>query len=247
MYMFLNKMSFFVIIVASFDQPVYLDLIKFRKEQLKKYNIPHAFVYDTDPPSGFVCDGNDHIFKRPSVPEQIDVIHPEYNPHMILKFLKTLHVIPIHMYDYFIRVNLSTFINFSLLRANLLVAPRANYTAGYNICVSLPDWCVSSRPSDVINFISGACMIFSRDIIEYFKSLSFGNPLFYTHNDDVILSHLIKQKGIDIHHMDMYPVENDMPILDMNCIIYRIKHHYDRYKDIGVWKQLLKKIDGLDV
>uniref|UniRef100_A0A6C0KCF2 Glycosyltransferase n=1 Tax=viral metagenome TaxID=1070528 RepID=A0A6C0KCF2_9ZZZZ len=238
--------TLFVIIIASFDKPVYFDFIKFRKLQLKQYNIPHLFVYDTEPPEDFVCDSNDFIFKRSEPNLNVNTIHPEYNPHMIVKFLRALHVIP-STYDYVVRVNLSTFINFPLLCNTLRNSPRVKYAGGHNICVCLPDWCFSLRPTDVIDFMSGTFMVFSKDVIEYFKTLPFDSLMYHTHNDDVIISHLTKKNGILITHIDMC-YSNDSSPIDSSYIIYRVRHENDReIKDTTTWKKLLGIIDYIDI
>ena len=236
----------FVIVIASFDKPIYVEFIKFRKLQFKQYGIPHLFVYDTEPADNFVCDDHDFIFKRYPVSEYLDIVHPEYNPHMILKFLHALHRIPTR-YDYVIRVNLSTFINFPLMLNHLSSSPRTAYAAGRNVCIALPDWCLSNRPDDVIDFISGTCMIFSQDVVDLLKTISLGSPLLYTHNDDVILSHFIKKHGIPFYHMDMYCIENDKtPLPTQPVMMIRIKHENNReHLDVMCWKKLLE-LDGIN-
>ena len=242
-------MSLFVIVIASFEQPVYLEMIKYRKLQLNQYKVPYLFVYDTEPPFGFVCDEHDIILKKSCVPYYIDVIHPELNPHMILKFLKAVHFITIS-YDYLVRVNLSTFVNFPSLLNMLSYSPKTKFAAGFNICISLPDWCLAKNPKDEIDFISGTFMLFSKDVIDYFKSIpcdSEPHPLVYTHNDDVILSYFAKEYGVRIQHIPMF-VTNINEQIDLSYLIYRIRHKTEReVNDIGVWKKLLRAFDTIDV
>ena len=115
----------FVFVIASLENPYYLEMVKLRKFQLKKYFIDYIYLFDDRKDSFYTPEENrDLFFKKP-----IESNH--LNPHMILKFLKGIALIDENKYDFILRVNLSTFINFPLLYSKLNDLPEKKLFAGH--------------------------------------------------------------------------------------------------------------------
>ena len=233
----MNFDDIFIFVIASFGDTIYDELIRMRKLQFKKYNIPHMFLYDTVPPENTILDESDIVFQRPSLTHTVNV-HPELNPHMTMKFIDGLHRIDERKYKYVVRVNVSTFIDFQELLTMLSKDMYPiKFAAGYLMCIDIPDWSIDH--TDPYEFISGTCMIFSSDVIEFLKTMKLDDPLYYTHNDDVIISYLVKKYCNSLAHINMSWSDED------KCCLYRIKNDYDRSDDIKKWSSLLNSIDSI--
>ena len=82
-------------------------------------------------------------------------------------------------------------------------------------------------------------MIFSNDTITFLKTKSFDDPLYCTHNDDVILSYMVKDYCESLTNIHMsWSIHH-------KGFLYRIKDDHDRTKDIEYWKMLLHSVDSL--
>jgi len=233
----MNFDNIFIFVIASFGNPIYDELIRMRKLQFKKYNIAHMFLYDTLPPEKTILDKSDIVFSREPLTHKV-LCHPELNPHMTMKFLRGLQLIDENKYTYILRVNISTFINLQSL-LDLLSTKHTRHFAGGNImCHQIYDWSIS--PVIPFEFISGTCMIFSTDVIQYLKTLPLDDPVYYTHNDDVIISYIVKN-----YCKSLTNIQYTWSIHEASCL-YRIKDDFDRTNDIKKWRYLLKSIDSID-
>ena len=232
----MNFDDIFVFVIANFGNTVYDEMIRMLKLQFKKYNISHMFLYDSVPPPGnTVLDKSDIIFSKPTLTHNTQ---SELNPYMIMKFLAGLHLINENKYKYIIRVNVSTFIDFQQLISVLSNdIPLTKFAGGHLMCFNIPDWSIDHV--DPYEFISGTCMIFSKDVIEFLKTKKLDDPLYYTHNDDVIISYLVKTYCDSISKISMSWSDGD------KCCLYRIKYEDDRNKDIVKWASLLNSIDSI--
>ena len=262
----------FIFVIASFGDPVYTDLIKLRKLQLKKYNIPHYFLFDENPPSHYVFDNNDifieketntkYEIKIPSF-EKKDMMTPtefcewstyilrrqnaHMNPFMIQRFLKGLKLIDETQYDYIIRVNISTFININNLMKEIESYPKTKFATAHLIKQKLPDWNIYNNTELVL--FSGTCIICTSDTISYLKTIDINSEILSCHNDDTVLSHLLHQYISSYKSLHACFLETNMVCDDKNLDspIFRIKNNIDRHYDILHWIYLLKKIDNIDV
>ncbi len=218
-----------------------------RKAQLAKLGIPYMFIYDDATPPEYPFD--------PQTDVCIPKIQPPYpvtnelnsrpnalNPHMVLKFLKALQRIDDSQYDYIFRVNLSTFIHFDVLATILQGAPRTKYAAGYTMTFPIANW--RPNPVEPTQFISGTCMIFSKDVVSMLKTIEYDYYILYEHNDDVVLSYIVKVYTNTLHHLPMVFLENDhRPSIQeiKSNALFRVKHYADRYRDVETWKCLLRE------
>lgn len=232
--------NIFVIVIASFDNPYFIDFIKIRKLQFKAQNIPHCFVFEGDCPGTYERDIHD-IFV-PKVKSKFNTKNEQYL-NMTLKFLKTLQLVDEQQYDYIVRVNISTYLNMNLLSKKLESEPRTNYIGGNTLEFPLSDW--SIQPTGNVKFVSGTCMIFSKDIIYKLKQIHYDNPDLETHTDDVVLSYLAKKEGANITHHKMNVIKWNMPTKEelSRDYIYRCKHFSSdpemRRDDVLKWIFLL--------
>jgi FkbM family methyltransferase len=137
-------------------------------------------------------------------------------------------------------VNASTFIHINNLLSMLRDAPRTNYAAGHIMTRPIPDF--SLNPHGENSFLSGVAMIFSRDVAEWFQSKRTDEHIFFEHNDDVVLSWMLREKGIPLVDCPWVLVTGDkMPTAeDIGGLwLIRVKHEFDRSKDINMWLNLI--------
>ncbi len=237
----------FVCVIGSFELPWYREFIRMRKEQLKMLNIPYMFIYDDTVPDNYKFDETTDVCIPKIAPpypvtNELNSRPNALNPHMILKFLKALQRIDERNYDYIVRVNLSTFINFRCLQGILQDAPRTKYAGGYTLSFPISDW--QPNPVDPIQFLSGTCMIFSKDVISMLKTIEYDYYVLYEHNDDVVLSYLVNIYTQYFYHLPMIFLENDRYPTQYEIqthALFRIKHYLDRSHDIELWKYLCRQ------
>lgn len=233
-----------IICIASFNEPHFEELIRLRKLQYKKYNIPLYVVYDEIPPDTYIPDDQDIYIPKWTCSQK--AFNSPLNPFMIQRFLQTSMYIDLDQYEYIVRVNISTYIHIHNLLTALQSFPRTQFCGGHLVNIHLTDWSFYTGNSTEI--VSGTCMIFSQDVYKYVLTLDLDDPLCYSHNDDVILSHYTKQYVKQFHYIPMKFLETDVlcSVEDMrNYCLFRIKHYKDRKCDIIHWKNLLCLIDGI--
>jgi hypothetical protein len=229
-------MKIFVFVIASFEESCYFDMIAMRKLQLEKHKIPHLFIFN-EKHELYKSNENDLFLKKPY---HDNIPNPHLNPHMLLKFINGIQNFNENEYDYILRVNVSTFINFNQLSCLESLA-KTKLLAGHMMKFLLSDWDIyNTKP---IKFVAGTCMIFSPDVIGYLKTIELNNPLLYKHNDDTVLSHLVFQYTSHLTPINMLFIEHSShrydDILYKNNFLVRIKHHDDRNLDVKMWNHLL--------
>ena len=221
-----KSIKYFVFIVGSFEVPEYIDFVHLRKIQLEKYNIPYAFLFCGHPPSDFEVDPeHDFFFPKDT---------PEMNPRMFLKFYHALESIDEDSYDFIVRLNLSTFINFPLLNKKLEELPKKGVFAGD---------CTNETP-DI--GMMGTCMIFSPDVIKLLKSVDiYNDSSMNNENDDFYISKILRYNNIKPINIPQAWV--DQPSYNgkfVDFMAVRCKQN-NRSDDVKVWKYLMAKIDKI--
>ena len=133
----------FVFVLASFEADSYFHFIQMRKEIFSKYNIPHMFLFENEPPSYYACDSNDYVLDREKFAfDPTITLIPGFHPLMIVKFLKGLQKIDFSKYDFILRINLSTYINFPAtlkILSESLVHPsklKLNFFVIFESCIN---------------------------------------------------------------------------------------------------------------
>lgn len=243
---YLSRKVLFVVI-GSFNVPIYRDLVKFRKLLFKKYGLKNYFLFDGPQPDDYIADEEDIFIEKTKVPSHISklmtVPNPQINPHMTLKFLKFINKMNFDNYDFVVRLNLSTYVNFEKFNNRLYHLNKTKTLAGHTMGTHL------EIPFYTPTMVSGTCMVFSIDCIEYLKLFDENNPLVYMHNDDVVLSHISRHYISSFTHLDMLFIEDNLHLHNTNILnhfLIRIKNS-DRNKDVEMWKYLMKNIDRIDV
>ena len=252
-------------IIASFDKPIYLESIRFKKKQLAKYGIPHFFVFDDLPPPEYKFDEHDLFFEKDPVnppfhyfPNQFFVVNaakryiPKQNPHMIRKFLKALNYINENEYDFIVRTNLSTFINIPKLCKELDEYSKEKCMVLAPIVkLHLEDWDIYSKESNnKLHLFSGTCIMITPDLISILKMIDLNLPLLYKHCDDTVLSHILNKITKKTHDYFLMACNDPKTTLAddyhfENVTLFRIFNDTDRQIDLIHWRHLLKHIDGI--
>jgi hypothetical protein len=242
-----KQLKLFIFVIGSFEQPCYKTLLEMRKKQLEKYGIPYLILLDGVLPKRYILGEREKYIEKDN---SFDT--KQMNPHMIQKFLKGLMEFDETNYDYILRVNISTFLNIPLLLNLLEKQPRIKFAGGSLLIqryhfphehILLERFPENRKGS--FEMISGTCMIFSKDVINYLKTLPIESKLYESAFDDVILSFLVKEYCNVFTNIPMtFHVGNRVIGIKYGFPLYRVKH-YDRKNDIIVWKNLLERIDGI--
>ena len=208
-------------------------MIKMRKLQLKQYNLPNYFLFDEPSDDYHESDECDLFFSKPRVEDYPAGGNPSCVAIYAVKVLKALQRINEDQYDFILRFNVSTFINFrKLVFEDLQRLPKTKLVAG--------------PPLDVFKkYILGTCMIWSSDVIKFLKSKSILDPAFYQTNDDSDLSLVSKSFTGTYNFLDQshYSAFEITPGYE-NFSTVRIKNT-KRDKDVLVWQDLLSKVDKI--
>ena len=235
-----------IFVIASFENPAYIDFIKMRKLQFQKYNIPHAFVYDGPNHELFQDPVTDIFYEKPPPPENI--VHPHLNPHMIMKFMKAVRGVNVSNYTFVIRINLSTYINIPLLLTYLQGLSVDKTAAAYTMKHTLPDCSLDFYKTNPIHLLSGCAMIFTMDFVRFLQAYDLSNrAILHMHCDDVVLSHLAKEYGCNFVHIPMLHWWFDDHVAELQqAILIRCKNDHCRMVDVQKWKYLLHVNDSIE-
>jgi hypothetical protein len=244
------KVFFFVI--AGFETHHYREQIKYRKLQFKKYNIPHCFIFDTDPPETYTPNENDLFLEKlepiPELHEKTENNH--LNPFIVQKFIRAIKRIDFSAYDYIVRTNISTFVNIPLLLRQIQSFPKHKIAAAHRFRLDLEVFNYNNK-NNPFTLFSGTCIVMSKDIVEELKKLHDHSTTFYVHNDDVTLTyHIDRLARIKLNLPLWWCDANDIPCPEdvmSSYPVIRIKHYTNPEVDIRQWKRCLKYVDSIDV
>ena len=106
--------SYYVFIVTSRDNPIYEKFDSIRRKQMCEQNVPYKFLLNGSLPEGYIL--------------QDDEEYPSYegmSPGMFLKFIKGCEKLE-QKYDFILRLNSSTFVDFNKIPQLLKILPRTN-------------------------------------------------------------------------------------------------------------------------
>jgi hypothetical protein len=166
-------------------------------------------------------------------------------PGLLTKFIKSLEITKDISYDFVVRSNISTVIDYNQFIPLLDEYYNKGFQYGaFNVC----DFIISNfgnyfdqynvnKKYTGIKFLSGTCMFFSKEIV---KKLLVCNNLRYDIHDDVALSLFANDlnqldKIINLHHLY---ISNQY---DPNKLCFRV-HSYNRKHDVQVMKQIINEI-----
>jgi hypothetical protein len=159
--------------------------------------------------------------------------HPSGIPVMLEKFLWALRVLladPVwRACDYFVRVNSSTFLNVELFDSFIRSLPARRCYAG---------------PVMFKRFVSGTCIVLSRDVAEFLATRKIGKEA--DNYDDLAISHFLKRRLLRMIDMPMrffddnktHALEEVVEALDSFSLI-RVKNNADRMLyDVDIWRKI---------
>lgn len=178
-----------------------------------------------------------------------------YNPGILEKTLKTLKYVEKEFedYDYLIRTNISSVVDFDLLKEQLEATPIL-YSGGTHILIL--KWI--DEPAGIIDtrhfftpYVSGTSIIFSKE--GYKQLLNNIHLIDKTLIDDVAIGVLFKTINIPLTNLSCnnnrhYDVEIDLKnininnILNNNIIVYRNRNDIDRNIDVNNMKIITNAI-----
>jgi hypothetical protein len=131
--------------------------------------------------------------------------------------------------DFIIRSNSSTFLNIEILEQILMNFPVKRCYAGH---------------VNFNRFISGTCIIFSKDVVGYLKKIRPGKEKFSY--DDLVIRKYMARRLIKMIPLDMKFYTENLPV-DINELgevlehypLIRIKNNGDRVKyDYDIWRKI---------
>ena len=171
-------------LILTYDAPLYNYFDNIKRAYLEQENANYLFVYNG-------TDTTKHSLAKHSYNYTSDIIHPSGIPVMFNKFIDVIRSGVIDKYDFIVRVNSSTFIDINRVRKELETRSSNIYMGFFR-----PDW----------NFVSGACSIFSRDVL---KKISDNAHLTNIHQeDDVAIGQLLYRLGVPKTFLDRYCFES---------------------------------------
>jgi hypothetical protein len=169
-------------VVLTYDTPLYNYFDNIKRAYLEQQQLDYFFVYNG-------IDNTKHNIPNKTYNYLSDIKHLSGVPVMFDKFIDIINSGLLDKYDYIARCNSSTFINVDAIRKKLT---HNNMYMGF----FYPNW----------NFISGACTIFSQDILKLLKENSHLVNKFQ--EDDVAIGELMNRLNIPKTYLDRYCFES---------------------------------------
>jgi len=172
------------IITLTHDSSLYNFFDNIKRKYLQKRGILHTFVYNSN---------NIQSTQNPSdIMYHSNLIGDCGIYTMLDKFIMTLNVLKNNSdwnnCDHILRANSSTFLNIPILEKHIEQLPKTNCYAGAIIRNE---------------FISGTCIIFSKDVIQQLSQISTKHEHIQT-EDDLLISNYMKKFQIPVINIPMY-------------------------------------------
>lgn len=194
-------------VVLTYDTPLYNHFDSIKRKYLQNKNEPYYFVYNG-------IDESKNDLSKNSINFFSDVRHVSGIPVMFLKFIDLIEKQLLKDYDFVIRVNSSTFINIDIIRETLQRLDNKNIYMGY----FHPQW----------NFVSGACTIFSQDVLN--KLVEYKNSVNIFKEDDVVIGEILQKNNISKTYLDRYCLHELQQVPS-----YEIIKEALNYPQIRIW------------
>jgi hypothetical protein len=166
--------------ILTYDTPLYNHFDSIKRTYLKNKNEDFYFVYNG-------IDESKQDLKNNNINYYSDIVHPSGIPVMFLKFMNLIEQGVFEDYDFVIRVNSSTFINTDIIRKKLTYFDKNVYMGFFE-----PSW----------NFVSGACIIFSQDVLK--KLLDYKNKINIFKEDDVVIGQIMEMTNTPKNFLERY-------------------------------------------
>jgi hypothetical protein len=184
-----NLSNLLVVVLASYNLPVYKDMIEIRRIQFKQFGLPVYFIID-GPINGHKLLPDEIYIERTKDIENGTTIQKEIS-NILFKFHESVnellkkHINVTHV----LRLNVSTYVNLDKLNVIFPSIPFRDVIYGTQILKT--GTLKSMFPK---GFLSGTAILYSKDVMEYFCKIDIKNePISYLMPDDVALAKLLEK------------------------------------------------------
>jgi hypothetical protein len=235
--------TIFVVVIASFNKECYKQMAYMRLVQMEKRNIDYCFLINGDIPEDFSFP-KDKYYHYPGLSIEKHKNEGLVTPWATKAFQETLQILykekNLDKYDYILRVNVSTYVDFSKLPWMLQFLPKEGLIAGpLFVCLGKI-------------FANGTAMLFSKDVARAFAfDTVLDEELCETKNDDLVISWSLMDRYF-LHDLNMFYVWyehfTEIPTIQeihknikFETIFFRVKNegeNRDRI-DTSIWFHLL--------
>lgn len=218
-----DKTQLIFLIISSNNDPCYNKMKEINQSNYDRFKdkIKYFFIeYNETIKKDVVESGHDLLIKGKE----------SFIPGIYDKTIKAIEYINnTYNYNYLIRTNLSSFWNIQNALQMSLNLPTSRFAGGFTR----------------LGFLSGTCMIFSKDVSKIIYSRHIPNT---TVIDDVTISHVIESNGIPLYDITQYkwgfltppPIESisNWRVLTVNendisdILLFRSKSTEDRWMDV---------------
>jgi hypothetical protein len=211
----------FVIVMGSFDLPIYTEMIKIRINQFRKRNINFHFLINGDVPTTIDLAKNEYT-NQAYVDYKKDSMSLIWIVKSFQKVLQDLYGnIESEKYDYVLLVNASTFINFDafvILLNDYL--PKKELFAGRHL-----------NYEGTKSFVSGVATILSKDVAKAYAYETDIDLSKLFHAEDVAISHLLMDRYMITDIFDFFSwIIEFSSVPTMEELNKRINNHYVFYR-----------------
>jgi hypothetical protein len=217
-------MKYYVFIITSRNDPLYEQFDTMRRQQMKALGVRYKFLLNGELPEGYCLADDEELSPDAS-----------FTPGMFMKFYNACKALE-EEYDFIVRVNSSTFINFIGVSSFLSTLPREKCRVGYPLTFYHDKHRL---------FIAGYIMIFSKDVINYLiNDVSLDQSVIHDSPDDCSLSvvtdeycqHLIWNFT---NYLEFFQEDKlDFTCIKPNTLFFRIKNSDRILNDLFVWQTL---------
>jgi len=221
------------IITLTYDDPLYNFFDDIKRQYYQKNNILNVFVYNVTTPVDKIKNTSDVIYVS-------NLAGGSGIYTMFDKFIATLQSNQNwNDFDYIIRANSSTFLNLPLLEEYIKKLPQENCYAG-----------PCTMPITPKDFISGTCIIFSKDVIKMLSKIKEKHENRRL-EDDLIIFQYMKNFKVPLTNIPMYwydkniiPTKNEISDILKKYPLIRINNQKDRFKiDTTIWKLIEENVN----
>jgi hypothetical protein len=172
--------SVFVVVIASFNKECYKQMAYVRIQQLEQRKIDYCFLVNGDIPEDFPLDKSKY-YHYPILSVKQHNNNSLVTPWATKAFQETLQTLykekNLESYDYVLRLNVSTYVDFAKLPWMFQFLPKQGLVAG-------PLFVYQGKV-----FANGTAMLFSKDTAKAFAlETVLDKELCETTNDDVVIS-----------------------------------------------------------
>ena len=235
----------FVVIIASFNLPCYETMVRIRIAQMLKRNIRFHFLINGPVPEGILIPNTYTVFPELSVTKHGGDMSKAsvWATLAFQQFLQSFYSEEAAcQYDYILRLNVSTFVNFENIRWMLQYLPNERLLAG-------PLFMEGDRA-----FCQGTAMLFSKDVARAFAFETKVAEDLLLLNDDLAISFSLMdrytphdinffyrwiERYTEPHHIQQFFLEHKY-----QHIFFRVKSDHNRNTmDPLIWS-LLYQIFG---